>query len=251
MFENIKIFIPTKGRLFCQKTYEILTELGLHPILVVEPQEDIEATERNLPHLTLPLNNQGIVYVRNYILDYCRKHNVEFCVMIDDDVNYFGRTDFKEKKVIKDNSAFLTALKYFTELRMSGGMEYVQFAWAGKKPITFNKGFQVCHFLYIPTIPKDLYYDVPNKEDKDFSIALLMNGLETFNLVCCALSVPSIGTNKGGLSEMYANKEDNIGAINLLNKWGKDIIKIVEKKNGRIDANINWRYIKKIMGLSR
>lgn len=251
MFDGIKIFIPTKGRLDNQKTYDILVSLGLKPVLVVEPQEHDRATVLGYPHLTLPLNNQGIVYVRNFILSYCREKNIDYCVMIDDDVNYFGKTDFVKKKVIKDNTAFLSALDYFYKAKMSGGMEYVQFAWAGKKPVTFNKGFQVCHFLYLPNIPKNLWYDVPNKEDKDFGIALLMNGVETFNLVACAISVPSIGTNKGGLNEMYANKEDNIGAVNLQNKWGSDIIELVHKKDGRIDANIKWRKIKQIVGLTR
>lgn len=251
MFEDIKIYIPTKGRLDCQKTYNILTELGLKPILVVEPQEEQEASAKGYPYLTLPLNNQGIVYVRNFILKYCRENDIKYCVMIDDDVNYFGRTDFLKKKVVKDNTAFLSALHFFHKAKMSGGMEYVQFAWASKKKVTYNKGFQVCHFLYIPSIPAKLWYDVPNKEDKDFGIALLMNGVETFNLVAYAISVPSIGTNKGGLNEMYANKEDNIGAVNLQNKWGSDIIELVNKKDGRIDANIKWRKIKKIVGLTR
>ena len=39
MYEQIKIFIPTKGRLNDEKTYNILKNLNLDPVLVIEPQE--------------------------------------------------------------------------------------------------------------------------------------------------------------------------------------------------------------------
>ena len=67
MFEDIKIFIPTKGRLNNQKTYNILKELNLNPTLVIEPQEENEAVERDYDFIVLPENNKGISYSRNYI----------------------------------------------------------------------------------------------------------------------------------------------------------------------------------------
>ena len=38
--EQIKLFIPSKNRLDKPLTYNVLMELGLRPLLVIEPQEE-------------------------------------------------------------------------------------------------------------------------------------------------------------------------------------------------------------------
>ena len=76
-YQNIKIFIPTKGRLNNEKTYELLIKLGLKPIIVVEPQEYSKAVEMGYNCLMLDKNNQGITYARNFILDYCRNNHIK------------------------------------------------------------------------------------------------------------------------------------------------------------------------------
>lgn len=100
MFEDIHIFIPTKGRLNNQKTYNILKELNLNPILVIEPQEENEAIERDYDFIVLPEDNKGISYSRNYILNYVRKCNYEYICMIDDDISQFGFIENKKEFLI-------------------------------------------------------------------------------------------------------------------------------------------------------
>lgn len=59
--------------------------------------------------------------------------------------------------------------------------------------------------------------------------------------------VPSIGTNKGGLYDLYNSGKTAIWAQNFLDKWGPDITKVFREKNGRINIKINWNVVKKIL----
>lgn len=237
----VEIFIPSKNRLDKPKTYNILKELGLKPIFVLEPQEETEAKKLGYPYILLEDNNRGITYARNFILKYCREHFIEFAVMIDDDINCFGR--ISNKKFIKDNTAFLDALKFFKKVKTCGTMEYAQFGWAATKFFSLNKSMEVVHFLYIPLM-KNVNYDDNTKEDKDMAIQLIFKGINIFKLNQLCFQCPSIGTNKGGLHELYAKKQDYNWAFNLQKKWGKEIVKLVEKKEGRIDVKINWKNIR-------
>ena len=237
----ISIFIPSKNRLDKPKTYQILKDLGLKPILVLEPQEEQEAKKLGFDYITLPLNEQGLTYSRNYILDYCRNNNIVYAVMIDDDINCFGR--IIEKRFVKDNTAFLDALKVFEKAQTCGTMEYAQFGWASPKPISINKSIEVVHFLYIPKM-KNIFYEHDTKEDKDLAIQLIFKGVDIFKCNHLCFQVPSIGTNKGGLHDLYAQNRDNKWAENLYNKWGSNIVKLVKKKNDRIDVQIRWSKIR-------
>lgn len=246
-FSRIGLFIPTKGRMDCQKSYKIYKSLGLNPILVIEPQEEHLAKKYGYNYILLPENNRGLLFSRNYILNYAREKNIEYLVMSDDDINSFSRTNFNTHRLMQDNSAFLDALDYFIKIKSCGGIEYSQFAWSATKPVSFYKGFQVVHLLYMPIVPKKIKYET-FKDDKDMSIQLIFSGIKTFTINFCSLSVPSIGTNKGGLNEEYASQKDNIGSLELYKKYGADIIKLKKKENGRIDADPNWQKIKKLVG---
>lgn len=201
MFKDIKIFIPTKGRLSNQKTYNILKELNLNSTLVIEPQEENEAVERDYDFIVLPEDNKGISYSRNYILDYARKCNYEYICMIDDDISQFGFIE--NHKRVPNNNAFLSALQKFKEFNMCGTMQYNQFAWCQPKPIVYNRGLEVVMFLYMPQI-KDKYFEENTIEDRDFSLDIILDNnfkkdIKTFRLNHLYFSCPSIGTNKGGI----------------------------------------------------
>ena len=245
MYNDIGIFIPTKGRLNKQDTYCILKNLNLNPTLVIEPQEEDEAIEKNYNFITLPENNKGISYSRNYILDFVRKYNYEYICMIDDDINRFGY--IKDKKRIKDNNAFLDALKYFKEVKTCGTMQYTQFAWCQPKSIVYNKALEVVMFLYMPQL-KNIYFEEDTIEDRDFSLDLILNhNITTFRLNHLYFQCPSIGTNKGGIdSDSRFAKQVN-WSLKMEKKWGSNICEYVIKKNGVPDIKINWINVEKIL----
>lgn len=239
--EEIKIFIPTKGRCNNQKTYQILCDLGLSPILVCEPQE--KDLLKNFNKIVLPENNKGISYSRNYILEYSRAKNFDYIIQIDDDINCFYKNE--DGKQIKDNKAFLVALEIFYKNKCYCGLEYCQYAWCAKTPYTFNRSIEVCLMMYLPSIPNYIRFDENAKEDKDFAIQILLAGYPTLKINWISLSVPSIGTNKGGLHDWYANKKDIQASYYMLDKWGTDLITLKQKKN-TIDAMVNWKNIAKL-----
>lgn len=238
------IFIPSKNRADKQTTYDILKSLGLEKqtYIVVEPQEEKTYKSRGYRVLVLPENDRGISFSRNFILDFCREQGIEYCLQMDDDVRSFYRKDETTGKMKADNEAFLEALEIFENPSMKiayMGLEYQQFAWASEKPFTKGRGIEVIHFMHLPKIPKGLKFDQNTKEDKDFCIQCLLSGVQTTKVNYIAMSVPSIGTNAGGLHEFYATKKDNVASIYMLKKWGSRVIKIKQKKDGaRIDAMV-------------
>lgn len=243
IYDDIIIFIPTKNRLNKPDTYNLLLSLGLSPIVVIEPQEEQTAKNNNFNYLVLPENDKGITYVRNWILNYCRKNNIIRAVMMDDDIKYFSRVINGTCK--KDNTAFLDALTFFSHTNTCGTMQYSQFGWCQNKAITLNNSIEVIHFLYLPVL-NNIHYEPNTIEDRDFALQLIFKGINIFRLNWLCFDVPTIGSNAGGLNDQYANGRHIQWAKNFINKWGSNIVKIVVKKNGHLDIRINWRKAKEM-----
>ncbi len=244
-----KIFIPSKGRVNNQPTFKALQSVGLEKnvVLVVEPQEAESYKEQGYPVLVLPDNNQGISFSRNFILDYCRENKIDFCIQMDDDINGFCRK--KEDKVhyLYDNNAIIDFINLFEEEKDCIGMEYRQVAWTNKD--FWRKGsLEVVIALYIPKIPTNVRFDKQSKEDKDFSIQLILNGITPRKCQEYIINQAPLGI-PGGLEEFYASGKDAEAAKYMLEKWGSDIITLKEKhlKTGaiRLDAMVKWKNVYK------
>lgn len=245
MFEDIKIFIPTKGRLNNQKTYNLLRELNLNPTLVIEPQEENEAFEKGYNFIILPDNNKGISYSRNYILNYARINQFKYICMLDDDISQFGFIE--NKKRVPDNKAFLKALEYFKESKTCGTIQYNQFAWCQPKPIVYNRGLEVVFFLYMPLL-NNVMFEEDTIEDRDFSLDIILNHkVKTFRLNHLYFNVPSIGTNKGGIESSNRYQKQIEWSQKMEKKWTPEICKYIIKKNGMPDIKINWRNVDKLL----
>ncbi len=236
-YEQVKIFIPTKGRLDNEKTYDVLKEIGLSPILVIEPQEVEKAMSLEYQFIVLPTNNMGITYSRNYILKEARDMGFEYICMIDDDISQMGY--IVEGKRVKDNKAFLSALDKFLEFKTCGTMQYNQFAWCQPKPIVYNRGLEVVWFLYMPQL-QGVTIEEDTIEDRDFSLDIIINhNVETFRLNHLYFNVPSIGTNPGGIDSQTREEKQSYWARKMQNKWGENIISIIQKTNGWDNIKIN------------
>lgn len=244
-YQQIKIFIPTKGRLDDEKTYNILKELGLSPMLVIEPQEVEKAMSLGYQFIVLPVNNMGITYSRNYILKEAKDMNFEYICMIDDDISQMGY--IVEGKRVKDNKAFLSALDKFLEFKTCGTMQYNQFAWCQPKPIVYNRGLEVVWFLYMPQL-QNVTIEEDTIEDRDFSLDIIINhNVETFRLNHLYFNVPSIGTNSGGIETSTREAKQAYWSRKMQQKWGEEIISIIQKTNGWDNIKINWRRVDKII----
>lgn len=245
-YEQVEIFIPSKNRLNEEKTYNLLKQLGLNPKLVIEPQEVDKANELGFDFIVLPDNNKGITFSRNFILDYCRKNNIEYACMMDDDIYSFVKME-NNKRVKNTDDCFLEALEFFVDEKKCGTMQYHQFGVFAKDYVSYNKNIEVIFFLYMPHLDR-VYFEEDTIEDRDFSLDIVINhGCTTFRLEQLCFCVPSIGTNKGGIESDTRAQKQIYWSNKMQQKWGDKIIKVVVKKNGLTDIRTNWRYVNKLV----
>lgn len=245
---NWKCFIPSKGRPK-SKLFEQLPDA----ILVVEPQDEAYYFSENPKHriLVLPEDDQGIVYVRNFIKDFAADNYIDWFWMLDDDIQTFQK--FKDGKGTKMDA--LTCLgeveRATSNLKYEPCMvalEYAQFAWSSNCKIV--KSGYCDSVVAINTKRTSLVRyreEAKLKEDRDFVVQNLAMGNPVARFTEWAFSAPANGSNEGGLFEVYNDEQSNheIQAVkNMCGLWGNEICKAVKKKNGRIDVRINWRHFK-------
>lgn len=243
---NINIFIPTKARYNNCKTAGLLSNYK-SVYLVVEPQEQhlYKSKYPNSNIIVLPQNNKGIVYVRNYIKKYTEQNNIKEYWQLDDDITTLYCR--KGTKLIKDNNALIKAQQQFNELGISlGSLEYRQYAWSANKPIVLHSFCDSC--VYVNNVKiKNTYYreQVSGKEDRDFAMQVIKNGLKTGRTTLYAFSAPPNGSNEGGLKEIFYDIKDKElnSCKKMIELWGDDICQHIIKKDGRNDLKINWKKI--------
>lgn len=225
-------FIPTKNR-FKTKTYKLFEEAGIEFKHFIEPKEfDLY----NVPNkVNINKNDQGITYVRNFMLNYARENKHDWVMFCDDDVNSFGI--YNGKTVKKDASIWLEVLEKAKKLPFELiGINYTQHAWHEKTSYSINKKFaEVCVLMNIKKIHWN--YNENTKEDRDFQMQTIKNGYGVLRFNHYWFSCPDVGTNKGGLFDLYKNKKDIEWAENIVKSW-YPYAKLIRKKE-RIDAKID------------
>lgn len=225
-------FIPTKGRLNT-KTYKLFEEAGIEVKHFIEPYEfDLYDVPNKV---NIQKDNQGVTYVRNFMLNYSRENNHEWVIFCDDDVQSFGIYNGKTVKKTAGiwNDILEKAKKLPFELI---GINYTQHAWHEKTSYSINKKFaEVCVLMNVKKI--DWNYNDNTKEDRDFQLQTIKNGYGVLRFNHYWFSCPDVGSNKGGLFDLYKEKKDVQWAENLVKAW-LPYAKLVRKKS-RIDAKID------------
>jgi hypothetical protein len=227
--------IPTKGR-YNTNTYKLFEKAGIEVKHFIEPQEfDLY----NVPNkVSIEKDNQGISYVRNFILRYAKKNNHNWIIMCDDDIKSF--TEYRNKKNIKIdadiwNKIFEKVKKLPFELY---GINNQQFIWTAKQDYVINKA-SVEAVILMNTEKIDWIYDKNTKEDKDFVMQTIKNGYGVIKFLKIGFNTPKVGSNKGGLHEKYKNKNDYKWAEKITKKW-YPYTKLY-KTNKKIDVRINYK----------
>lgn len=80
-------------------------------------------------------------------------------------------------------------------------------------------------------------YNPNTKEDRDFQLQTIKNGYGVLRFNHYWFSCPNVGSNEGGLFDLYQSKKDIDWAKNIVKSW-HPFAKLVNKKN-RIDAKID------------
>jgi len=225
-------YIPTKGRPNT-KTYKLFTDVGIQVKHFVEPQE--YELYKVPGKVDIKENDKGVTFVRNFMLNYARENNHKWVIICDDDVMSFGI--YNGKTVKKDASIWLEILKKAKKLPFELiGINYTQHAWHEKTSYSINRKFaEVCVLMNIEKIHWN--YEDNTKEDRDFQLQTIKNGYGVLRFNHYWFSCPNVGSNSGGLSDLYKAKKDTIWAENLTKKW-YPYAKLVNKKD-RIDARID------------
>lgn len=242
------IYIPSKGR----PKSKLFAKLP-HAFVVVEPNEAFEYQKNNPDgkFIILPENDQGVTYARQFILDHARFKQHEWFWMLDDDITAFYEV-IEPKKTVKIDAT--EALEKAEEIITSvpnaaqGGLEGSQFACYSTEPFTTMSHCEGCNLINVKrTRSIDYRFELVMKEDIDFSMQILAAGFDNVRVkkICC--SCPTVGSIKGGLKELYDDRNnDFIASEQILAHWGSEFCRVVTKKTGRVDVRVNWRKLAKL-----
>lgn len=238
------IFIPSKRRPE-SKLFDML------PVsyVVVEPQ-DRAMYEKRLGKgrlVVLPENDQGIGYVRQFILEKSRSEKQPWYWMFDDDISGFYVT--KNSKLVKEEPKKVLCAAEDLILKQhnvgQAALEYAQFAWSQTKPAKF---FGYCDVAVAVntqlTVFSNYRSNMNLKEDRDFTLQVLANGARTMRCAMLSFRAPKNGSNKGGLHDVYAKRGREESAVDRMVEAWPDIVTKQVKPDGRVDCKINWKFFK-------
>lgn len=219
----------------------------------MEPQD---ATEYKKIHrsenlIVLPEDNRGLVFSRNYILNYARSLGFKSIWMIDDDLralyeNVKGRT---VKLPPESSNVVLSHAEALIRLQDNvgqGSLQYSQFGFGIKPDISLNTRCDVCVFIDLEKTNGIFYRpEFLLKEDRDFTMQIIASGLKTIRVNKYSFHCPTNGSNRGGLKPVYDLKLPEIESCQTMEStWGKEICTTYTRTNGgklRYDVRINWK----------
>lgn len=180
MANQYTIYIPSKGRSTNCMTANNCLAAGLKCFIVVEPQDYKKYLEHYTPDLLikLPKNDQGMWYVRQYILEYSRKSGEKAHWQMDDDIRKFmRRIDDKNVKVDPVDSVLRVEriFKGHTNLAMIAH-RYTSFAFSYKTDFSYNQN--PCSSILLRNDVKAKWRK-GTVEDADFALQVLNSGWST------------------------------------------------------------------------
>lgn len=238
------ICIPTKGRP-STVTHKMFKASGFDVYHFIEPQDFNDYAVPN--KVDIKANDQGLVYARNFILDWARESGHQFICMCDDDLTEFGLSVNGRCVTQPDADVLDAPFAAFEKAGAAiGGFNQRQYAWSEKKNYRLNAGKSEC--LVLLNMGKIYWrYRGGLKEDRDFLMQCLDNRQNFIFFPKVYYSGPVIGTNEGGLHEQYMSGADNAAAYELQKRWPK-YAKIIEQ-HGRIDVRLDYKRKAADMGL--
>lgn len=211
----------------------------------MEPQDVLSYSEYEKELLTLPDNNRGLAYSRNFVLDYARGQGSDWFWMLDDDISKFYKTVSKRNvSVSVGKCLYLSEAIFKDNSRVAqAALEYQQFSWSQSKSVTVNGYCDVAVCINVKKT-KGISYrqQVELKEDRDFTLQCLSKGYLTIRTCHRAFAAPQNGSNDGGLFDVYKSGRERQAVDEMCRIWGPSICKPVVKKNGRRDVKINWKF---------
>ena len=232
---NLVCFIPSKNRPNT-KTYKLFEKNNIKVYHFLEPQD---LDNYQVPNkININQNDKGVSFVRNFMLEFAKKNSYEWVIFCDDDVSSFGKYE-NGKTVKKDTSIWLEVFEKAKELPFEIiGINYCQHAWHEKKSYSINRKFaEVCILMNTTNIYWK--YKENTKEDRDFQLQTIQKGQGVLRFNHYWFQCPDVGTNAGGLYDLYKQKKDTQWAKKIVEDWHP--FAKFQKKGNRIDAKIDLK----------
>lgn len=238
------VYIPSKGRA------ATLRLPGTAPCaIVVEPQEAdaYRGHHRGERFLTLPVNDQGLPYARQWVKEHATAAGHEWFWMLDDDIAGYYRVERGRCVPAAAGVALEAAQAYALRYPYVGqaALEYQQYAWSTRATHTLNGYCDVAVAINTKLTAGIAFRpETDLKVDRDFTLQVLAAGLWTVRACTVAFGAPKNGSNPGGLAPTYAQQGREAKAVEVLCRLWPDICTPQVKADGRVDAKIQWRAFK-------
>ena len=245
------VYILSKDRVQ-NKTAELMKNCGVPHKLFVEPQEvDAYSEQHGAENIVnIKQNDRGLVYVRNFILDYATERGDDWFWMLDDDIgSFFSREGTRTKKCDADEA--LLGAQYILGPGKDAhvgqlALEYQQFAWSAKKDYRTNSYADCVVALNTKKLKRSrIRYDedLQLKVDRDLTIQIIVSGLDVVRVTRFLFSTPKNGSNAGGLQSVYQSGVEKNNSLALAKKWPAFCAPFT-KRDGRQDVKISWNKIR-------
>lgn len=219
----VPVYIFSRHRSETATTPKLLTEANIPYQIVVEPHDyDNYASvypEENL--LRLPLDNQGICYVRNFIVKHAQDLGHVYCWMLDDDITRFeyrqnGKRFKSSPRPLMSITETITMQYPNVAASCISNSGYL-FGHDNGPPLVYNSMVYQCQLLRTDT---DIWWRDGLPNDPDRSLQLLSAGWVTFVSKRYGQSSPSPMTKPGGLTDTeYANNGRLQRFQRLVEQW--------------------------------
>lgn len=205
------VYIPSKGRADNLRTAWMFQEDDVPYKVVVEPQEVDEYAQavgrENL--LTLPKNNKGLVYSRNWIKNHATEAGHKRHWQFDDDIFYMNRV-YRGYRLRCPSNVAMIALEDFVDryenvaLASFNSEHFIPVAKGGRRanypPFYLNHR---CYTVFLILNEIENQFRHRYNEDADMTLQVLANGWCTVLLNAFLIKTPRTMSDDGGQTDIY------------------------------------------------
>tara|TARA_R110000803_G_scaffold6902_1_gene22269 strand:+ start:70 stop:813 length:744 start_codon:yes stop_codon:yes gene_type:complete len=232
----IPVLIPTKGRIKTS-AYKLFDKKYFKVYHFIEPNEIEQYEAPN--KINIGINNMGISYVRNYMLEWAKSNDKEWVIFCDDDITMFGKAI--NKRIVKQDAS-LVWIGIYNKIKNlpfeMAGIGYRQYAWSETKEYFINKRLvEVVVLVNVKKINWKYRDKFDMKEGRDFALQTIKNGYGVIKFAKYCFDSPDLGSKSGGLQDAYNDKRNEYAVIGFAKEWNP-FIKII-KKATRLDEKID------------
>lgn len=243
------IYIPSRGRLVKQPTYDTLVDSGFDVVIVCPPEEVRSHESKRRAALACPV--QGIMATRQWIVDNATDRKV---LMFDDDLRFAERTLANPGRFVNADARSVRTML----LRLEALLDQVPLAGLGNRgganrvephniPVAMNKRLFDVHCLDTEWFHREgIRYRQEFMEDFDVSLQAHLKGYPSALLTTHTKDNIG-GANAGGGCSMYRTLDRQARAARQLAATWPGFVSIREvqaKSKGewstRIDVKVKW-----------